>query len=733
MPHNLVVKIRAGDQPEGEEAATEAATAYDSPDDIYITIKDEADLVRAFEEADKANQLVQLYIRADKTAAAAMIPEYMVDMADPRQSATMQMVSFYRFFPEPKDEAALDLLTKRLRAVWEPFGALGRIYVASEGINAQMAVPANVFKNFAAACNSLDDLKGVFLNTDRQVAMDVYQEDPAFDALHVRLREQVVADGGLSEVKEYDWQDCGTPMEPEEWHATVDDPNVIVLDCRNEFESEVGRFVSSEPLNTSFFRESWDVLKTRLKDVPKDQPILTYCTGGIRCIKVGAYLKQELGFANVARLEGGIVSYARHLREKTGQETGLPNISPSVGGVIPGSKFKGINYVFDNRLGERITEDVLSECDQCGVASDVYVNCANPLCHVRFIQCSSCGSKFNACCSRGCMQAVEEMKSRPAPGGYPAPPKTIYPPGVEESYPLGPMPLGRSTSGASVASTAARPPKRAWLQPGPFQNAALNRAFDVAIDEFTAAENGETQEPDLLARLNQETNEAFPGGAHMVSGHSQGRLLSSITREIGARHVLEIGTFTGYATLCLAEGVEAKGGKVVTLEIDDRAGTIARKYFSESPDGSKVDLKIEPAMDYLNRLAAMPEEDRPSFDIILLDGDKKRYKDYYEMILGNNLLSPTGLMIADNVLWKGLVPELARRRAMGEELPVEEYEAMGFTKRQVQLADVLHDFNMHVRGDHRTEQSYIPIRDGLLVIRWKGFERTALPKESSEE
>lgn len=751
MPHNIVVRVRRkeGSGAVGEEDGEHGpGRDHADTDALHVTLKSDEDLARALAEAQKEGMSLQVYIRTDKSAAAAMVPTYLRDMPDPRASPSMQMVSFYRFFAPPlESEEALDLLAKKLRAVWEPFGALGRVYVASEGINAQMAVPATVFPHFARACASLEELAGVYLNKDREVDMGQYAQEPAFDALHIRIREQVVADGGLSAEREFDWGDCGRGMHPEEWHEKVDDSNVLVLDCRNEFESEVGRFVTAEPLNTSFFRESWDVLKTRLADVPKDKPILTYCTGGIRCIKVGAYLKQELGFQNVARLEGGIVSYARHLRgtQGAGQDTRSESeatVDASMAGVIPSSKFKGINYVFDNRLGERITEDVLSRCDQCGAPSDNYVNCANPNCHVRFLQCESCGQSHHGCCSRGCIQARQEMELQSPKGGYPAPAKSVYPPCVEEAFPLLPLSEGRRES-----------KKRVWLQPGPFQNARLNRGFDAAMDDFMAAETGTLAESDLLQRLTRETESVFPGGAHMLSAHSQGRLLAALTKSIGARTALEIGTFTGYATLCLAEGVSMARGrglgseaardsgraalpKVMTCEIDSRAAKIAQKYIDEAisskaiPGLGVADVQIyqEPAIELLQRLAALPPgKERPQFDVIFVDGDKKRYQEYYDFILEHNLLAGGGIMIVDNVLWKGLVPELARRLGKeGEDavLPVEEFEGLGFTKRQIQLAKVLHDFNMHVRADMRTEQAFLPVRDGLLTIRWKGFERT---------
>ena len=427
----------------------------------------------------------------------------------------------------------------------------------------------------------------------------------------------------------------------------------------------------------------------------------------------------------MGRLEGGIVSYARHLRERTAADA-----AADAGAPIPDSKFKGINYVFDNRLGERITEDVLSQCDQCGVASDVYVNCANPACHVRFIQCGGCGGTYRGCCSRGCQHAVEDSKRRPPKGGYPAPPKTVYPPGVEEAFPLGPLPLSRQ-HGSQGAAVVPEGKQRVWLEPGPFQNQRLNRAFDVAVDEFTAAEAGAVPEPDHLKQLVAETEAVFPGGAHMASGHSQGRLLAALARASGARTVLEVGTFTGYATLCLAEGVAGRpGARVVTCEIDERAAAIAEKAFAASPHGQAVELHRAPAMALLQRLAALPREERPQFDLVFLDGDKKRYQEYYEHLLRHKLLAGGGLLVADNVLWKGLVPELGRRISQEgpeAELPLAEFEPRGFSKRQLTLARVLHDFNMHVRADPRTEQAFLPIRDGLLCVRWKGFERTVLP------
>jgi UPF0176 protein len=164
-----------------------------------------------------------------------------------------------------------------------------------------------------------------------------------------------------------------------------------VLDCRNKFESEVGRFDRAIPLNTTTFRESWDVLSNLLKDRPKDTPIMTYCTGGIRCVKINAFIEQELGFKNVARLKGGIINYVQRLRdlnESTQKKMGLSDSTnatspaPNSEGLVPNSKFRGMNYVFDERVCARITDDVMAQCGTCGAPWDMYANCNNAACDV---------------------------------------------------------------------------------------------------------------------------------------------------------------------------------------------------------------------------------------------------------------------------------------------------------------------------------------------------------------
>src|SRR5690606_20910527 len=136
------------------------------------------------------------------------------------------------------------------------------------------------------------------------------------------------------------------------------------------------------------FREALPVVEKMLED-KKDKNVIMYCTGGIRCEKASAWMKHR-GFKNVFQLNGGIIEYARQVNEH-----GLEN------------KFLGKNFVFDERLGERISDDIISTCHQCGAPCDDHTNCKNDGCHLLFIQCKACAEKFNGCCSTECSEIIQ--------------------------------------------------------------------------------------------------------------------------------------------------------------------------------------------------------------------------------------------------------------------------------------------------------------------------------------
>ena len=483
----------------------------------------------------------------------------------------MQMISFYVFQPTPDPEALCDAV----RAAWEPLCVVGRVYVSNEGVNAQIAVPSNILPNFRAACASLPALEGVDLNLDLDLPNAEFNAFPPFRTLHVRPREQIVVDG-LDEP--LDLQDqTGIQLKPDEWHSALDNPDAVILDCRNTYESDVGRFDGAVPLNTTTFRDTWDKLADALEGKPKDTPVLTYCTGGIRCVKVGAYLEQRLGFANTYRLEGGIVNYTRHVRDIAD------------GGGVPFdamTKFKGSNYVFNDRMAELVTADIPNpDSDE-----------------------------------RRSIEALAMVSERVTSAS-----------GVEVRLGAG---AGAEVVPPQAVPVVARLPTDA-------------RHLDTnELDDYAARQSG--AEPDLLQELTHATKVAMPKAAHMVSGHLQGRMLVMLTKLANAKRVLEVGTFTGYSALCLAEGL-SDGGQVTTLELDGNAASIAQRFFDRSPYGQRISIRQGNAVDLMNQMIAANEA---PYDVVFLDADKRKYAAYLDTLLGSDLVKTGTLVIIDNVLWK---------------------------------------------------------------------------------
>ena len=268
-------------------------------------------------------------------------------------------ISFYHYFKIDDPAAFRDTLYQNLEAL----NVFGRIYVAKEGINAQVSVPAGQLEAFKNYLYSIDALNEVRLN----VAVD--DDGKSFWVLKIKVRDKIVADG-ISDPS-FDMQNRGQYINAEGFNKLTADPSTIVVDMRNHYEYEVGHFENAIEIPSDTFREQLPMAATMLSDA-KDKAIIMYCTGGIRCEKASAYMLHQ-GFKNVYHLEGGIINYVAQAKDKH-----LP------------LKFHGKNFVFDNRLGERVTEEVIAKCHQCGGAADTHVNCANEGCHLLFIQCESC-------------------------------------------------------------------------------------------------------------------------------------------------------------------------------------------------------------------------------------------------------------------------------------------------------------------------------------------------------
>jgi UPF0176 protein len=274
---------------------------------------------------------------------------------------------------------------------WNALDALGRIYVANEGINAQMSVPADNFEAFKETLEVYDFMKEIRLN------VAVEQDDHSFLKLTIKVRHKIVADGLNDET--FDVTNKGVHLKAKEFNKILEDPNTIVVDFRNHYESEVGHFKGAITPDVETFRESLPIINEQLKDFKETKNLVMYCTGGIRCEKASAYYKHQ-GFKNVFQLEGGIIQYAKQIKEE--------NLE---------SKFIGKNFVFDNRLGERITEDIVSQCHQCGKPCDNHTNCFNDGCHLLFIQCDECKAAMENCCSTECQEIThlplaEQVKLR---------------------------------------------------------------------------------------------------------------------------------------------------------------------------------------------------------------------------------------------------------------------------------------------------------------------------------
>ncbi|MFM8489529.1 MAG: rhodanese-related sulfurtransferase, partial [Bacteroidota bacterium] len=255
---------------------------------------------------------------------------------------------------------------------YHELGVLGRIYVAQEGVNAQLSVPEERFGDFKNYMDTWPMFRGMRLN------IAVEADGKSFFTLTIKVRNKIVADG--IDDPQFDPSKTGVHLNADAWNKLAEDPDTVIVDMRNHYESEVGRFENAIVPDAVTFREELPMVAEMLEQ-NKDKNILMYCTGGIRCEKASAYMKYR-GFNNVFQLEGGIIEYNRQV--KAG---GLKN------------KFLGINFVFDERLGERISEDIIAHCHQCGHPADIHVNCANNYCHILFIQCPECAEKYSGCCS----------------------------------------------------------------------------------------------------------------------------------------------------------------------------------------------------------------------------------------------------------------------------------------------------------------------------------------------
>ena len=308
---------------------------------------------------------MQLYNKMSADERAALIDEAGKDRLT---------ISFYEYHNIEDVQRFRD----QLFIAWDALEVLGRIYVADEGINAQLSVPAENFNAFKSHLDSIDWLNGVRLN----IAVEQYNK--SFLKLKVKVRKKILADG--LDDHSFDVTDKGIHLKADDFNKVIAEDDTILIDMRNHYETEIGHFEGAITPDVDTFRESLDLIEEHLKDHKEDKKLVMYCTGGIRCEKASAYFKHK-GFKQVFQLEGGIINYARQVESED-----LDN------------KFIGKNFVFDHRKAERISDEIISNCHQCGEPCDTHIDCANEACHLLFIQCESCAEKYNKCCSEACSE-----------------------------------------------------------------------------------------------------------------------------------------------------------------------------------------------------------------------------------------------------------------------------------------------------------------------------------------
>ena len=294
-------------------------------------------------------------------------------------------LSFYRYM-RIEDPAAF---RNRFYKALHELEVLGRIYVASEGVNAQASVPQDRKEELVEYLYSHEPFRGMRLNW----AVD-HGDGKSFFKLIVRVRPKIVADGLDDE--SFDASRGGQHLDAKRFNELASRPDAVIVDMRNHYESEVGHFQGALLPQVDTFRESLPIVEELLEPHRK-APVLMYCTGGIRCEKASAWFRHR-GFEEVYQLDGGIIEYARQV-----QEQGLENL------------FVGKNFVFDERLGERISPEIISRCHVCDEPSDRHVNCVNKYCHLLLIECDACAERYNNTCSEECkdfMSLTEEEQKR---------------------------------------------------------------------------------------------------------------------------------------------------------------------------------------------------------------------------------------------------------------------------------------------------------------------------------
>ena len=240
----------------------------------------------------------------------------------------------------------------------------GRIIIAHEGINGTVSGTQEATDEYIATMHAIP----AFADMEFKLGDD---SSPAFPKMSIKVREEIVS---LKAPIQIDMAMTGTYLEPDQLHELLQtDPDVVIVDARNNYESKIGKFKNAITPDIDNFRD-WPKAVEDLEQF-KDKKVVTYCTGGIRCEKASAYLRQQ-GFKNVYQLHGGIIKYIEKHNEG----------------------FDGHCYVFDKRISVKANDNIISVCEHCGIKTARYINCIDDICHRQFVCCETCDEKNQSYC-----------------------------------------------------------------------------------------------------------------------------------------------------------------------------------------------------------------------------------------------------------------------------------------------------------------------------------------------
>lgn len=294
---------------------------------------------------------------------------------------THRILLYYKFVPIADPETI-----RAEQMSWcEELGLKGRIIIAHEGINGTLSGPVEGTEEYCRRMQAHPSFQGTEFKVDEY-------DGHAFKRLSIKVRAEIVTLGIPADPLAH----TGVELPPREFRAHLDDPDAIVLDIRNDYEYEMGRFRGAVRPPVASFKEFPEWLRSEFGDA-KDRPLLTYCTGGIRCEKLTAFLLDE-GFKKVYQLKGGIVTYAK---------------DPEIQGEL----FDGDCFMFDDRLSVPVGAPV-SKCEKCQQPSARYANCSNVDCNRLYFLCAECEAQKGLACSEECehAQRQRERNARLQPG-----------------------------------------------------------------------------------------------------------------------------------------------------------------------------------------------------------------------------------------------------------------------------------------------------------------------------